>query len=181
MRALEKHHVRWLTGYAVSYYLLAKIILEQGLKAPPGIKAIITTSEKVTFEMRQTMEQAFHCKVFEEYSTVENVLFASECEHGRLHVSPDVAVVEILRPDGSACLPGEAGEVVATSLMRTYQPLIRFRLGDMAMWDAEPCPCGRQMPVIKEVIGRIEDVVDRARWQADGAVSWGLCQPASRA
>jgi phenylacetate-CoA ligase len=159
LRALEKHHVRWLTGYAVSYYLLAKFILEQGLTVPSGIQAVITTSEKVTPEMHQTMEQAFHCKVFEEYSTVENVLFASECEHGRLHVSPDVAVVEILRPDGSPCLPGEAGEVVATSLMRTYQPLIRFRLGDMAMWDAEPCPCGRQMPVIKEVIGRIEDVV----------------------
>jgi len=159
LRALEKHHVRWLTGYAVSYYLLAKFILKQGLTAPAGIQAIITTSEKVTPEMRQTMEDAFHCKVFEEYSTVENVLFASECEHGRLHVSPDVAVVEILRPDGSPCPPGEAGEVVATSLMRTYQPLIRFRLGDMAMWDVEPCPCGRQMPVIKEVIGRIEDVV----------------------
>lgn len=159
LHALEKHHVRWLTGYAVSYYLLAKFILEQGLIAPFGIKAIITTSEKVTPEMRQTMEKAFHCKVFEEYSTVENVLFASECEHGRLHVSPDVAIVEILRPDGSPCLHGEAGEVVATSLMRTYQPLIRFRLGDMAMWDSEPCPCGRQMPVIKEVLGRIEDVV----------------------
>lgn len=159
VQALEKHHVRWLTGYAISYYLLAKFILEQGLTAPAGIQAIITTSEKVTQEMRQTMEQAFHCKVFEEYSTVENVLFASECEHGRLHVSPDVAVVEILHPDGSFCLPGEAGEVVATSLMRTYQPLIRFRLGDMAMWDSEPCPCGRHMPVIKEVIGRIEDVV----------------------
>ncbi len=159
LRALEKHHVRWLTGYAVSYYLLAKFILDQGLTVPAGIKAIITTSEKVTPQMRQTMEQAFHCKVFEEYSTVENVLFASECEQGRLHVSPDVAVVEILRPDGSPCLPGEAGEVVATGLMRTFQPLIRFRLGDMAMWDADPCPCGRQMRVIKEVIGRIEDVV----------------------
>ncbi len=159
VQALEKHHVRWLTGYAVSYYLLAKFILEQGLTVPSGIQAVITTSEKVTLEMRQTIEQAFHCKVFEEYSTVENVLFASECEHGRLHVSPDVAVVEILRPDGSPCLPGEAGEVVATSLMRIYQPLIRFRLGDMAMWDSDPCPCGRQMPVIKEVLGRIEDVI----------------------
>lgn len=27
------------------------------------------------------------------------------------------------------------------------------------MWDGEACPCGRQMPVIKEVLGRIEDVV----------------------
>jgi phenylacetate-CoA ligase len=159
LHALEKHHVRWLTGYAVSYYLLAKFILEQGLTVPAGIQAIITTSEKVTLEMRQAMEKAFQCKVFEEYSTVENVLFASECEHGRLHVSPDVAVVEILRPDGSPCLSDEVGEVVATSLIRTYQPLIRFRLGDMAMWDAEPCPCGHHMPVIKEVLGRIEDVV----------------------
>jgi phenylacetate-CoA ligase len=159
VRALEKHNVRWLTGYAVSYYLLAKFVLEQQIRVPDSIKAIITTSEKVTPEMRQTMEQAFHCKVFEEYSTVENVIFASECEQGRLHISPDVAVVEILRPDGSPCLPGEAGEVVATSLMHSYQPLVRFRLGDIAVWDPEPCTCGRQMPVIKEVIGRIEDVV----------------------
>lgn len=109
--------------------------------------------------MRQTMQEAYKCRVYEEYSTVENALFASECEHGRLHVSPDVSVLEILRPDGSACLPGEEGEVVTTCLSRTFQPLIRFRLGDMAMWDDEPCPCGRSMPVIKEVLGRVEDVV----------------------
>ncbi len=158
-RALEKHNVRWLTGYAVSYYLLAKFMLERGIAAPAGIRAVITTSEKLLPEMRQAMEQAFQCSVFEEYSTVENALFASECERGRLHVSPDVAVVEILQPDGRPCLPDEAGEVVATSLMRSYQPLIRYRLGDLARWDPTPCPCGRQMPVIKEVLGRMEDVV----------------------
>jgi len=156
--ALRRHQIQWLTGYAVSYYLLAKFILEQGLEVPL-LKAIITTSEKVTPEMRHVMEAAFRCRVYEEYSTVENVLFASECEHGRLHVSPDVAIVEILRENGEPCAPGEIGEVVATSLSRTYQPLIRFRLGDMAAWDDTPCPCGRQMPVIKEVVGRIEDVV----------------------
>lgn len=157
--ALNRHRIEWGTGYAVSYYLLARFMLEKGIAPPQYLKAIITTSEKLTAEMRVAMEKAYRCRVYEEYSTVENVLFASECEHGRLHVSPDVAVVEILRPDGSPCLPGEAGEVVATCLMRTYQPLIRFQLGDMAMWDAEPCPCGRQMPVIKEVLGRIEDIV----------------------
>lgn len=159
VQALVKHGVRWLTGYAVSYYLLAKMMLEQKLAAPAGLQALITTSEKVTPEMRGVMEEAFGCKVFEEYSTVENVIFASECEQGRLHVSPDAAMVEILRPDGSACQVGETGEVVATGLRRTYQPLIRYRLGDLASWDGEACPCGRQMPVIKEVVGRIEDVV----------------------
>lgn len=158
VQALWRHGVRWMTGYAVSYYLLAQMIREQGLKVPP-LEAIVTTSEKVTPEMRRIMEQAYGCRVFEEYSTVENALFASECQAGRLHVSPDVGVVEILRPDGSPCDPGEVGEVVTTCLMRDLQPFIRYRLGDLARWDPEPCPCGRSMPVLKEVVGRLEDVV----------------------
>ncbi len=156
--ALGKHNIQWLTGYAVSYYLLAKFILDQRLEVPL-LRAVVTTSEKVTDEMRQVMEAAYGCPVYEEYSAVENVLFASECEQRRLHVSPDIGVIEILRPDGGACAPGETGEVVATGLMRWSQPLIRYRLGDLASWSEEPCPCGRAMPVIKEVVGRIEDVV----------------------
>jgi phenylacetate-CoA ligase len=156
--ALRRHRIQWLTGYAVSYYLMARFILEAQLTVP-RLRAVVTTSEKVTADMRKTMERAFGCPVFEEYSTVENVVFASECEHHRLHVSPDVAIVEILKPDGTPCGPGEIGEVVATGLLRVHQPLVRYRLGDLAMWDPDPCPCGRQMPVIKEVVGRIEDVL----------------------
>jgi phenylacetate-CoA ligase len=158
LEALRLHDVQWMTGYAVSYYLLAQLILEHNLKAPK-VKAIITTSEKVTPGMRDVMERAFQSRVYEEYSTVESSLFASECEHGRLHMSPDVAVVEILRPDGSLCDPGEPGEVVATSLIRNYQIFVRYRLGDVAAWDDRPCDCGRNMPVVKEVVGRLEDVV----------------------
>lgn len=158
VRALWRYRPIWLTGYAMSYYLLAKHILAQRIEVPP-IKALITTSEKVTPEMRAVMEQAYGCRVYEEYGSVENVHFASECEEGRLHVSPDVGVVEILRPDGSTCQPDEVGQVVVTSLSRTYQPFIRYRLGDLAAWDGEPCPCGRALPVLKEVVGRLEDVI----------------------
>jgi phenylacetate-CoA ligase len=158
VEALKRHQIQWGTGYAVSFYILARFMLEKNIP-PPNLKAIITTSEKLTSEMRTVMEQAYGCKVYEEYSTVENAIFASECEYGHLHVSPDVGVVEILRPDGSPCEPDEPGEIVVTTLLRTYQPLIRFRLGDVAAWDSKPCPCGRQMPVIKEVLGRVEDVI----------------------
>jgi phenylacetate-CoA ligase len=158
LAAFRKHGLVWATGYAVSFYLLSRFVLERDLERVP-IRSIITTSEKVTPPMRRVMEEAFECRVFEEYSTVENALFASECEHGRLHVSPDIGYIEILRPDGTRCDPGEAGEVVATGLMREYQPMIRYRLGDMASWDERPCECGREMPVLKEVLGRVEDVV----------------------
>lgn len=156
--ALWRHKTTWLTGYAVSYYLLARHILACGLAVPP-LKAVVTTSEKLTPEMRATMEEAYGCRVFEEYGTVEQAVFASECAHGKLHVSPDAGVVEILRPDGSPCDPGESGEVVTTGFVRQYQPFIRYRLGDMAVWDDEPCRCERQMPVLKEVTGRIEDII----------------------
>jgi phenylacetate-CoA ligase len=158
VEALRRHHIQWLTGYAVSYYLLAEYIVEQKLPVP-ALKALITTSEKVTPQMREVLERAYGCRTFEEYSTVENLLFASECSHGRLHVSPEVGLIEILRPDGTPCDAEEVGEVVTTGLLRDYQPMIRFRLGDLAAWDSRPCPCGRVLPVIKEVVGRIEDVV----------------------
>jgi phenylacetate-CoA ligase len=158
LRALATHRVQWLTGYAFSYFSLARFILDLGL-TPPPLTAIVTTSEKVTPSMRAVMQDAFRCPVFEEYSTVENTLFASECERGRLHVSPDAGLVEILRPNGTRCDPGETGEVVATAIMRGHQPLIRYGLGDLASWDADACPCGRGMPVIREVVGRLEDAV----------------------
>jgi phenylacetate-CoA ligase len=156
--ALHQHKIEWLTGYAVSYYLLARHILDQKLEVP-ALKAVVTTSEKLTPEMRSIMEQAYRCRIFEEYSSVENAVFASECEAGRLHVSPDSGIVEIVRENGSPCAFGETGEVIATCLLREYQPLIRYRIGDLAAWDDQPCPCGRQMPILKEVVGRIEDVV----------------------
>jgi phenylacetate-CoA ligase len=158
VRALRRHRVQWLTGYAVSFYLLGQMILDQKL-SPPPLKAVVTTSEKLTDDMRLVMERAYRCRVYEEYSSVENSVFASECEFGSLHVSPDAGVVEILREDGSPCEPGEAGEVVATCLYRTYQPLVRFRLGDLAAWDDRACTCGRVLPILKEVVGRLEDVV----------------------
>jgi len=158
VKALRTHGVRWMTGYAVSFYLLGQFILDQCLQVPP-LSAIVTTSEKLTPEMRDVAEKAYRCRIYEEYSTVENALFASECESGRVHVSPDAGVVEILRDDGTPCGPREIGEVVATCLFRTYQPLIRYRIGDLAAWDDHPCPCNRPMPILREVVGRIEDVV----------------------
>ncbi len=158
VEALRRHRIQWLTGYAVSYYLLARFILEDG-HTPGPLKAVVTTSEKVTAGMRDVMERAYGCRVFEDYSTVENALFACQCELGSLHVSPDVSIVEILRPNGDPCEPGEDGEVISTCLMRRYQPLIRYRLGDRAAWSGQPCECGREMPVLREIVGRIEDVV----------------------
>jgi SAM-dependent methyltransferase len=156
--ALRRHHTRWGTGYAVSFSLLAKGLRAAG-EPPLALDAIVTTSEHLSDDMRDDIAAALGCRAYEEYSMVENVLFASECAHGSLHVSPDAGVVEIVRDDGEPTEPGEVGEVLATGLLRTWQPMIRYRVGDRAAWSGEPCRCGRAMPVLAEVSGRVEDVV----------------------
>ncbi|MDX1980488.1 MAG: hypothetical protein SFV51_09490, partial [Bryobacteraceae bacterium] len=97
---------------------------------------------------------------FEEYGSVENCILATECEHGSLHVNPDFGIIEIVDPEGNAVPPGVPGRVIATGLLNQTQPLIRYEIGDVAAWSAKKCACGRDhLPVIEEVIGRLEDVV----------------------
>jgi phenylacetate-CoA ligase len=49
--------------------------------------------------------------------------------------------------------------VVLTGLVNYAMPLIRYRVGDTARFATEACPCGRGMPVIEEIGGRLDDVV----------------------
>jgi len=158
VKALNKYKPDYLVGYASSHFFLARMIVEQKLSVYQP-KAVLTSSEKLTSIMRETIENAYHCHVFDAYSGVEACCLTSECEHHRMHVSPDVGIIELLDENGIQVKPGIPGEIVATGLLNFEQPLIRYRTGDLAVWSEEPCPCGRQMPVIKELIGRIEDTV----------------------
>ena len=156
--AIRDFQPDYLVGYASSHYFLARMILEQALEVHQP-RAVLTSSESLTPEMRRVLAEAYGCPVFDGYSGVEACCLAAECEHHRLHLSPDVGIVEILDEAGSPVEPGRPGEIVATGLLNYAQPLIRYRTGDLAVLSEEPCPCGRNMPVIEDLIGRIEDTV----------------------
>jgi phenylacetate-CoA ligase len=156
--ALNQYKPDYLVGYASSHFFLARMINEQGLEVMQP-KAVLTSSEKLTADMRAAIEEAYRCPVFDAYSGVEACCLASECEHHRLHLSPDVGIVELLGEDGHPVERGEVGELVATGLLNFDQPLIRYRTGDLAAFSEEPCPCERSMPVLEELVGRLEDTV----------------------
>jgi len=158
VKALNQYKPVYLVGYASSHFFLARMILEQELNVHQP-KVILTSSEKLTSEMRDAIEQAYNSEVFDAYSGVEACCLASECEYHRLHVSPDVGIIEIIDENGNPVKPGIPGEIVATGLLNFEQPLIRYRTGDLAIWSTEPCPCGRHMPVLEELVGRVEDTV----------------------
>jgi phenylacetate-CoA ligase len=53
------------------------------------------------------------------------------------------------------------GELVATGLLNLDMPLIRYRVGDRARVPdtSSPCPCGRGLPLMGRVEGRMNDLL----------------------
>ncbi len=158
LEGMKKHQIQYMTGYAMSNFFLARFLEELKLDVPP-LKAVITSSEKLTGSMRETFQRVYQCKTFDSWSGLEACGLVSECEHGSLHISPDLGLVELLDDEGKPVAPGEVGEVVCTGFVNYDQPLIRYRIGDLMRLGDKPCACGRAMPVIKEIVGRIEDTV----------------------
>lgn len=156
--ALSRYKPDYLVGYASAHFFLARLFDELRLEVHSP-KAVLTSSEKLTEDMREVIERVYRCKVFDAYSGVEACCLASECEHHRLHVSPDVGIIELLDEEGLPAPAGEFGEIVATGLLNFAQPLIRYRTGDYAIVSNEKCPCGRDMPILQELVGRLEDTV----------------------
>jgi phenylacetate-CoA ligase len=148
-----------MTGYAMSNYFLAKHFKTQNIKVKP-LKAVVTSSESLTQEMRDLFYEVYGCKTYNIYGSVEACCLISECEYGSLHISSDIGLIEVLNEHNQPCRLGEVGEIVATSFINFDQPLIRYRIGDMiALSENQHCDCGRLMPIVKEIIGRIEDTV----------------------
>ena len=158
---MKKYGIEYMNGYAVSNYLLALFIKKNNIQAPK-LKAVITSSEKLTPEMRTVFQEVYQCKTYDSWSGVEACALVSECEHGSLHVSEDVGILEIIDDNGNEVSEGETGEVVCTGFLNYDQPLLRYRIGDRMTKGKGSCACGRNMPMIKDIDGRMEDVIKGA-------------------
>jgi phenylacetate-coenzyme A ligase PaaK-like adenylate-forming protein len=155
---LNSYHPAVIMGYPSALNTIARYALETG-KLPAPAVGVFTTSETVTSQIREAVEGAWQCKISDRYGAVENCIFASQCEYGRMHISPEVGIVEILDKNGHPAPSGKMGEVVCTGLHNMLQPLIRYRIGDVARWAIDQnCPCGRQMPILEAIDGRYEDI-----------------------
>jgi phenylacetate-CoA ligase len=92
-----------------------------------------------------------------------------------MHVIPQLGILEVLREDGSPCVPGEVGEIVATGLLNDAMPLIRYRLGDYAAWaEDQSCRCGNPHRVITNLEGRVDDYLVTAEGRKIGRLSTAL-------
>ncbi len=151
-----------IIGYTNALCLLARHILDNNISVVRP-QAIITAAEGVNAVQRATIEQAFRAPVFASYGSREFMLIAMECEqHIGLHISADNLLVEVVRPDGSPSPEGEPGEILITDLHNYAMPFIRYKIGDLGVLTTRACPCGRGLPLLERVEGRLLDVIRTA-------------------
>lgn len=159
IEAIRHYGSQWVTGYGSAIAALAESALAEGIP-PLRLRAVVVSGDTLLPGMRSSIEEFFQCKCFDSYGQCEGVSTAMECVYGRLHLIPMVGVLEIVREDHVPCLPGEVGELVATSLLNDAMPLVRYRLGDYAAWATDQnCRCGNTQPIIEDLQGRIDDYV----------------------
>ena len=144
-----------LRGYASAVYDLACRFEDRGISIP--LKAVSCTAETLYDFQRATIENAFGKNIFDQYGCGETNSIAFECEqHKGLHVASEHVILEILGDDGQ---PSRQGNVVVTNLDNYAMPIIRYSVGDQATWHHEQCDCGRNLPLLEKIDGRIYDLI----------------------
>jgi len=151
-RILRRISPSVIRGYATPVYVLSKYLIKNGISISP--KVVITSAELLSSDMRKTISEAFQCPVFDFYGSREIGAIASECEkHTGYHISSENLVVEFIK-DGEI-VHSEEGQILLTNLRNYGMPLIRYQNGDVGEPSAESCTCGRELPLMKSIKGRV--------------------------
>jgi phenylacetate-CoA ligase len=153
---LLRYRPRVIQAYARSAVLFARYVQACGL-TPHRPHAIVTSAEMLEEDERRLLEEVFGCPIFNRYGCREVSVVASECPaHSGLHIMAEGLYLEIETPNGPAA-PGEMGSILVTDLLNFAMPLIRYRIGDVGAWASGTCPCGRGLPRLERVAGRVTD------------------------
>lgn len=168
---LRRTRPAMFSSYSVSLELIAERILEQGI-TDIRPRVVYSCAMPMSDRGRQLAERAFGTPPLDVYVTVELGPVAWECPKNRgvLHLNDDIQIVEILDDQDRRVPDGEIGQVVFTQLNCMAQPLIRYRLGDLAARLPSRCSCGRGLGLLSRVQGRTRHFIR----MPDGRVLYGM-------
>lgn len=186
VHAIEHGRPDVIICYAQAGAELARFIVQHGLRTWPTIP-VICGAERVLPRDRADLVAAFGPRVFDTYGCREVMMIGAECEaHDGLHVAVENLVVEVIVTEDGRERPareGESGEVVITDLHNLAMPFIRYANGDIATVGSDRrCACGRNLPRIEAVQGRISETLRDANGAPVSGIAISfLVQDVSRA
>src|SRR5262249_53053316 len=121
------------------------------------LRVIFSNAESLTEPQKTAISQALGATVRNTYGMTETCAAASECTHGRMHIWPEVGVIEMMNNHSE----GTGSPLITTGLLNEDMLLIRYVVGDRGQLDhgAVGCACGRGLPLLAGIDGRSNDVI----------------------
>lgn len=150
----------FIIAFPSSIYLIAKYIKKHNLKVQiPTVRSIFLASENVYSWQRKVLEEVFKCRIFSHYGHSEMLLLGMECEDSHsLHFFPEYGYLELLDKHGQYITQDNGiGEIVGTSFDNNLMPFIRYKTQDFGVHQKNPCTCGRNYSILKDVEGRMQE------------------------
>ncbi|HZL14040.1 MAG TPA: hypothetical protein VFC85_07835 [Verrucomicrobiae bacterium] len=99
----------------------------------PSVKFILCSYEFVSVVHRQILTRVFDVPIFNFYGSTETGHLLMENERGEMKASYENVFYEIVEPDKRGI-----GDLVVTTLTNEIMPLVRYRVGDLALRDEQP-------------------------------------------
>ena len=144
-----------MQAYPSTAYTLAQHLERRARRLE--IPFLFSASEPLYPHQQALIRERLAGRVMDMYGMAERVAFATQCEHGEMHVNPDYSWVEIVDDNGR---PTDGyGHIVGTTFHNLAMPLVRYRLSDRTRWKPGRCACGRNFPMIEAVTGKLEDEI----------------------
>jgi len=104
--------------------------------------------------------EAWNIKLYSTYASTEMQTAFTECEASNGgHLQPELLIVELLDENNQPVKAGEPGEVTITTLGVEGMPLLRYKTGDICLFDETPCACGRTTLRLSPIVGRKKQMI----------------------
>lgn len=160
LKTIESYKPKMLFSYPSILHYLAQVAQEFGLSENlDSVKVAFVTSEMLEPFQEALISEVFNCPVANGYGGRDAGFIAHACQEGRLHISAEDILVEIVDDCGNLLPEGEVGEIVVTHLATRAFPFARYKTGDHGAISLSGCPCGRHLPVLEKLEGRISDLI----------------------
>lgn len=153
-----------LYGYAYALNTMAAYLNKLPKQNFTCLKGVVSTAELLSNGFRSNIEQAFGVKVYNQYGCNEAGISAYECSHQRMHLISTRAYFET----------DENGTLLSTDLSNEAFVMMKYNTTDVVELGEDTCPCGRNFPVIKKLLGRLNDVVVDMEGQVLHASFFGM-------
>lgn len=156
-----QHRITLIRAFPGALVSVARLVEAEGLPLPP-LRAVISTGELLLPEQRALFARVFRCPVIDSYRSRETGPVAQQCEQmGGMHIRADLSVVEVDTARAVSAGPGQpaVGPLLVTDLFNRGMPMIRYEVGDLAALVPDACPCGRSLPLMTNLGGRLTDVL----------------------